>query len=97
MISKVIVHAPSRKEAIDKMKDAINGYEITGVDTTLDFGKFAITHPAFISGQFDTHFVEKHIHEFLESETEINHTLARFAAWIYEKKKSVLVLPKMTE
>ena len=95
MIAKLIVHAPSRQEAIDKMKDAINMYEINGVDTTLDFGKFAITHPAFTSGRFDTHFVEKHIHEFLESETEINHTLARFAAWIYEKKKSILVLPNM--
>ena len=97
MISKLIVHAPTRQEAIDKMKDAINRYDINGVDTTLDFGKFAIGHPAFTSGQFDTHFVEKYIAEFLEKETEINHTFARFAAWLYEKKKSILLVPAIGE
>jgi propionyl-CoA carboxylase alpha chain len=97
MISKLIVHAPTRQKAIDKMKDAINLYDINGVDTTLEFGKFAIAHPAFTSGQFDTHFVEKHLNEFLQKETEINHTFARFAAWLYEKKKSILVVPDVGE
>ena len=96
MIAKLIVHANSRQGAIDKMKDAIDMYDINGVDTTLEFGKFAIGHPAFTSGQFDTHFVEKNLHAFLESESVIHHTFARFAAWLYEKKKSLLVLPIST-
>jgi acetyl-CoA carboxylase biotin carboxylase subunit len=95
MISKLIVHAPTRAEAIEKMKYAINHYEIEGVDTTLEFGEFAITHPAFRSGQFDTHFVEKYLPDFLKREEISSHTLARFAAWYHEKKKSVLVLPNM--
>jgi propionyl-CoA carboxylase alpha chain len=77
------------------MKHAIHDYEIVGVDTTLEFGKFAISHPAFVSGKFDTHFVEEHLNEFLEKEDQINHTLARFSAWLYEKRKGLLVLPDM--
>lgn len=93
MISKLIVHAPTRIEAIEKMKEAIDAYEINGVDTTLEFGKFAITHPDFVSGNFDTHFVEKHLADFNAQETELHHTLSRFAAWLFEKRKSILVLP----
>jgi acetyl/propionyl-CoA carboxylase alpha subunit len=94
MISKLIVHASSRQEAIEKMKRAIDDFEIAGVDTSLDFGKFAITHPAFVSGQFDTHFIEKHLNEFLKEEEKIERTLARFAAWWYDQKKAVLVVPE---
>jgi acetyl-CoA carboxylase biotin carboxylase subunit len=95
MIAKLIVHAPSRAEAIEKMKSAIQQYEIEGVSTTLEFGEFAIAHPAFRSGQFDTNFVERFLPDFLVREDKINHSLARFAAWFVEKEKSVLVLPDM--
>ena len=93
MIAKLIVHAPSRVEAIEKMNEAIKQYEIEGVETTLEFGQFAIMHPDFRSGQFDTHFVEKHMDAFLKQEEKVNHTLARFAAWYYEKEKSILTIP----
>jgi acetyl-CoA carboxylase biotin carboxylase subunit len=57
MISKLIVHAKTRAAAIEKMKEAILQYQIQGCSNTLDFGRFVMEHPAFISGQFDTHFV----------------------------------------
>lgn len=93
MIAKLIVHASTRSEAIEKMKLAIQDYEIEGIETTLEFGKFAITHPAFRSGNFDTQFVEKYLSGFLENEDKVNTTLARFAAWFVEKQKSQLILP----
>jgi propionyl-CoA carboxylase alpha chain len=62
MIAKLIVWAETREEAIEKMIHAINNYEISGVKTTLDFGKFVMMHPAFQSGDFDTNFV-KHYFE----------------------------------
>jgi len=58
MISKLIVHAPTRNEAIAKMTKAIGDYDIVGIKTTLDFCKYAINHEAFVSGDFDTHFVK---------------------------------------
>lgn len=60
MISKLIVHAENRELAIAKMVRAIDDYKIIGIKTTLDFCRFAITHKAFVSGQFDTKFVEKY-------------------------------------
>jgi propionyl-CoA carboxylase alpha chain len=93
MIAKLIVHASTRSEAIEKMNLAIHDFEIEGIETTLEFGKYAITHPAFRSGKFDTRFVELYLPGFLEKEDLVNSTLAKFAAWYYEMQKSQLVLP----
>jgi len=41
------------------MLRAIDEYQITGITTTLGFGKFVMQHEAFTSGNFDTHFVQK--------------------------------------
>ena len=42
------------------MKKAIREYRIEGVSTTLPFGSFVFDHDAFLSGQFDTHFVKNY-------------------------------------
>jgi propionyl-CoA carboxylase alpha chain len=60
MIAKLIVHGRDRAEAIQKMKAAIRDYRIEGVATTLPFGTFVMEHEAFVSGQFDTHFVQQY-------------------------------------
>lgn len=60
MIAKLIAHAESREDAINRMLRAIDDYEITGIQTTLDFCRFALKHKAFTSGNFDTKFVEKY-------------------------------------
>ena len=57
MISKLIVHGKDRNDAINKMLKAIDDYDIVGVNTTLSFCKYAINHPDFRSGNFDTRFV----------------------------------------
>lgn len=59
MIAKLVVHSKDRTDAIQKMKRAIKDYKIRGVKTTLDFGLFVLNHPNFISGDFDTGFVDK--------------------------------------
>ena len=60
MLSKLVVQAATREAAIERSLRAIDAFEITGVATTLDFGRFALNHPAFRSGDFDTQFVETH-------------------------------------
>ena len=65
MISKLIVHASSRLKAIEKMTKAIDNYMIYGVKTTLPFCKFALNHPDFKSGNFDTRFVNLYLKDFL--------------------------------
>lgn len=60
MISKLVTFGKDREEARMRMIRACEDYEIVGLTTTLDFGKFVMQHPSFISGDFDTHFVKKH-------------------------------------
>jgi propionyl-CoA carboxylase alpha chain len=60
MIAKLVVWGKTREEAIDRCIVAIDNYQISGVKTTLDFGKFVLKHPAFRSGHFDTNFVKTH-------------------------------------
>ncbi|MCH2197768.1 MAG: acetyl-CoA carboxylase biotin carboxylase subunit [Flavobacteriales bacterium] len=68
MISKLVAHAEDRKSAIEKLTRAIDEYKISGVETTLSFGRFAIRHDAFRSGDFDTLFVKDHYKpEFLDN------------------------------
>lgn len=60
MLAKLVVHGANRSEAIQKMKEAIAAYEVEGVATTLPFGVFVLDHPAFVSADFDTHFVNNY-------------------------------------
>ncbi|HSI90005.1 MAG TPA: acetyl-CoA carboxylase biotin carboxylase subunit, partial [Adhaeribacter sp.] len=60
MIAKLVTFGKDRNEAIEKMLRAIDEYKITGIETTLAFGKFVFTHEAFISGNFDTKFIERY-------------------------------------
>lgn len=80
MISKLITHADTREHAIARMTRAIDEYRISGVTTTLGFCKFAINHEAFVSGNFDTHFVQTYFEpEMLDGENvESERALAVF-------------------
>jgi acetyl-CoA carboxylase biotin carboxylase subunit len=57
MIAKLVTHGRDRNEAVSRMKTAISEFKITGLSTTLPFGSFVFEHPAFLTGNFDTHFV----------------------------------------
>lgn len=81
MIAKLITFGATRIEAIDRMVRAISEYEITGIQTTLGFGKFVMLHEAFRSGDFDTHFVSKYYQPELQGEHP-NETEALIAALI---------------
>ena len=62
MIAKLVVWGKTREEAIEKTIQAIDNYQISGLKTTLDFGKYVLKHEAFRSGDFDTNFI-KHYFE----------------------------------
>ena len=58
MISKLIVVAQTREEAILKMKRALDEYIIEGVKTTIPFHQKLMENPEFNSGNFTTKFME---------------------------------------
>lgn len=60
MIAKLVTWGENREQAIERMIEAIDNYQISGLKTTLDFGKYVMKHPAFRSGDFDTNFVKQY-------------------------------------
>ncbi|MFP7737481.1 acetyl-CoA carboxylase biotin carboxylase subunit [Priestia aryabhattai] len=57
MIAKVITHGENRKEAIDRMKRALEEFIITGVKTTIPFYLKILNNEKFVSGKFNTKFL----------------------------------------
>ncbi|MBM7701583.1 acetyl-CoA carboxylase biotin carboxylase subunit [Metabacillus iocasae] len=60
MVAKLIVHAPTREEAIARMKRALSEFVIEGVATTVPFHLKLLSHQKFIDGEFNTKFLELH-------------------------------------
>ena len=83
MISKLITYGENRKESIDRMRRAISDYQVVGVSTTLPFGAFVMDHPAFVSGDFDTHFLSKYFTG--KSITSASKEEKEVAAWFAAK------------
>ena len=93
MISKLITYGKDRAEAIDRMIRAIDEYHIHGVKTTLPFGKFVMNHEAFVSGDFNTHFVQNYFEpQMLYKASEEGSFIASLAAaHILNSKKAEVV------
>ena len=60
LIAKLVVSAPTRDEAIDKMAAALDEFTIEGIKTTVPFHRKVMQNPVFRGGDFDTSFIEKH-------------------------------------
>ncbi|ADI26132.1 acetyl-CoA carboxylase biotin carboxylase subunit [Geobacillus sp. C56-T3] len=58
MIAKLIVHAPTRAEAIARMRRALSEFIIEGIHTTIPFHIKLMEHEKFQSGEFNTKFLE---------------------------------------
>lgn len=58
MIAKVIVHAPTRIEAIERMKRALEEFVIEGVKTTIPFHLKLMDNAKFRTGNFTTAFLD---------------------------------------
>ena len=60
MIAKLIVHGSDRQDAIEKMREALNGFVIRGVSSNIPFQAALLAHPQFVSGDFNTGFIAEH-------------------------------------
>lgn len=102
MIAKLVSYGKDRTEAIERMIRAIDEYQITGIQTTLAFGKFVMQHEAFVSGNFDTHFVSKYFTpEYLLMHEDEAMIAALIAAAFMESKngnnKSIDINPVLSQ
>ena len=59
MLAKIIVHAGTREECIQKMKSALGECVIEGIDTNIDFLLQILENKDFVENHYDTSFIEK--------------------------------------
>ncbi len=60
MIAKLIVHGTDRNDAIARMREALNGFVIKGVQSNIPFQAALLAHPKFVAGDFNTGFIAEH-------------------------------------
>jgi len=60
MVAKLIVHGRTREEAITKMQQALDEFTIEGISTTIPFHQKLLQNEVFISGEFNTNFLEQY-------------------------------------
>jgi len=70
LIAKLIAHGKTRDQALRKLRRALDEFIIEGVATTIDFHKQVLDHEVFISGEFDTSFVERYLPDLLNPEQD---------------------------
>ena len=63
MIGKLIVYGCDRAEAISRMDHALARFRVEGIGTTLEFLRYAVTHPEFTSGRVSTALVGQLVEE----------------------------------
>ncbi|WP_375436022.1 acetyl-CoA carboxylase biotin carboxylase subunit [uncultured Hymenobacter sp.] len=80
MIAKLVTFGKDRQEAIARMLRAIAEYQITGIETTLAFGRYVLEHPAFVSGNFDTNFIRDHFPPDALKPVPLTEDMAKVAA-----------------
>jgi acetyl-CoA carboxylase biotin carboxylase subunit len=69
MISKLVVQGENRDQVLTRMLRALEEYHLLGIRTNISFLRRIIMHPQFISGDYDTQFIEKHPGLLRESES----------------------------
>lgn len=65
MVAKVIVHAPTRLEAIKRMRRALSELVIEGITTNQTLQFYILHQPDYIKGHFNTSFIETHLDEMV--------------------------------
>ena len=63
MLGKLIAHAPTRREAAQVLRRALEDTWLPGLVTNREHLARILAHPAFLAGELDTHFLERHAGE----------------------------------
>jgi acetyl-CoA carboxylase biotin carboxylase subunit len=63
MLGKIIAHAPTRRDAAQLLRRALDETWVPGLVTNREHLVRLLAHPAFLAGELDTHFLERHAGE----------------------------------
>jgi 3-methylcrotonyl-CoA carboxylase alpha subunit len=95
MIAKLVVWGSDRAEAARRMQEALAGTEILGVTTNLAFLERVVKHPAFLAGETDTAFIERHRADLLPAagEAPAEALVAAAARVFMDEQRAIASLP----
>lgn len=68
LVAKLLVHAPSRPEALAAMRRALREFTVEGIRTTIPLHRELMRNTAFVEGQVDTTFIERNWQQFKTAE-----------------------------
>ncbi len=80
MIAKLCTWAPTRDQAIEAMRNALDGFEVEGIGHNLPFLSAVMDHPIFMAGEMTTAFIEEQYPEGFEGVELSTEALRRIAA-----------------
>jgi acetyl-CoA carboxylase, biotin carboxylase subunit len=63
LVAKLIVHAPTRERAIDRMRRALDEFAVVGIKTTIPLHQRIMNEPEFQAGDYTIHWLEKFVSE----------------------------------
>ena len=61
LVAKLIVHAPTRERAIDRMRRALDEFAVVGIMTTIPLHQRIVNDPEFQAGDYTIHWLEKFV------------------------------------
>jgi acetyl-CoA carboxylase biotin carboxylase subunit len=67
LVAKLIVHAPSRPEAIARMRRALGEFAVVGIKTTIALHQRIVEAPSFQAGEYTIHWLENFVSEIRQS------------------------------
>jgi propionyl-CoA carboxylase alpha chain len=85
MIAKLIVHGKDRLDAIAKMREALNAFVIRGISSNIPFQAALLSHPKFVTGDFNTGFIAENYGQGFKAEDvphDDPHFLVALAAYV---------------
>jgi acetyl-CoA carboxylase biotin carboxylase subunit len=93
MVAKLIAWGLDRSEAIDRLRRALAEFVVKGIKTSIPFHQRVLRHPRFLAGQYDTGFIEAHLHEVSDEgahgeERRAARMLAAVAAYRRDKARA---------
>ncbi|MCO5163694.1 MAG: acetyl/propionyl/methylcrotonyl-CoA carboxylase subunit alpha [Mesorhizobium sp.] len=91
MLAKLIVSGGDRLQALDRLEDALSGFQVVGLKTNVAFLRALIAHPDVRAGRMDTGFIERHLPLLLgqgEAEPDPRDLAAATAAVISDERRA---------
>src|SRR5205807_4222459 len=92
MLSKLICHAATREEAIQRMRRALTEYRVEGIETTIPFFTALMNHPDFAEAKFDTGFLDRNLAELTKERSgngSVDAAIAAAAILAFEESQQV--------